>query len=318
MSDVRIINRFPDWYAPGFDVEWWNAQFNNSNVIIYSNVYEADFPEHWGPLSLKFAFKGSEYYETDNCRYRVKDGNFLLMNEDQMYSSRIMETGATRSFSINFCPKYRKSRIAELTLTDSKLIDEPELLPDMNTNFFAGLYGYEEYERRLIEEILMLRAYLDGLNYGSLFIGERLSAILREIVRINICKHKSADSAKNFKASTRLEIFKRLSKAKDYIESNFNYDVSLEILGKVASLNPHHFLRKFKEFYGVTPHKYLTKVRMAEAERLLKAGEMSVIEVCLSTGFEDPASFSKLFKRNFGESPDMYRRKIYSTRPKTI
>lgn len=122
MADVRIINRFPDWYAPRFNEKRWNRQFITSNVIINSDVYEADYPEHWGPLSLKLAYGGSEYYETENCLYRVRDGRFLLMNEDQTYSSSI-KGEKTRSFSINFCPEYRRERLAEIINDDTKILE---------------------------------------------------------------------------------------------------------------------------------------------------------------------------------------------------
>ena len=86
MSEVLIVNRFPDWYATDFNEVDWNARFKKYNVILNSDVCEAIYPEHWGPLSIKFAFNGSEYYETENCRYRVSDGKYLLMNENQNYS----------------------------------------------------------------------------------------------------------------------------------------------------------------------------------------------------------------------------------------
>lgn len=304
MDDVIIVNRFPDWHGAGFDPVEWNAKFYQTNVILNSDVYEAVYPLHWGPLSLKFAFNGEEYYETENCRYRVTDGNFLLFNHDQVYSSSLISDKAVRSFTLNFCPGFKKQKFAELMASELKLLDDPGYEPIKELNFFSKLYSYDP---EIAKDIFELKSYIDGLNYNSLYINEKMANILEGIYKLNCKVLKETDSVNAGKPSTRIETYRRITRAKDYIDSNFMDEVSLETLGKVASMNQFHFLRKFKQYYKKTPHRYLTEVRLTEARSLLKKKKNSVTEVCLEVGFEDPASFSKLFKKNFGVSPVDYR-----------
>lgn len=302
MDDVIIVNRFPEW-DDEFDEKNWNIKFLETNVILNSDVYEAVYPVHWGPLSLKFAFNGCEYYETDNCRYRVTDGGFLLLNQDQLYASSVVSDKAVRSFTVNFCPQFKRGKFAELMASELKLLDDPKYESIKELNFFSKLYSYDPY---IAKEIFELKNYIDGLNYNSLYINEKLSNILEGIYKLNCRVLKETEDVSGEKASTRIETYRRITRAKDYIDSNFMNEVSLETLGKVSSMNQFHFLRKFKQFYTKTPHQYLTEVRLREAKAFLKK-KKSVTEVCMEVGFEDPASFSKLFKRSFGVSPVDYR-----------
>lgn len=302
MDDVVIINRFPDW-DDRFDVKKWNTRFRETNVILNSDVYEAVYPLHWGPLSLKFAFNGSEFYQSENCRYRVTDGIFLLLNHDQIYSSSLISDKAVRSFTLNFCPEFKKKKFAELMASEEKLLDDPRYESIKDLNFFSKLYSYDP---EIAKEIFELKNYIDGLNYSSLYINEKMANILEGIYKLNCKVLKETEAVNAGKPSTRIETYKRITRAKDYIESNFMNSVSLETLGKVSSMNQFHFLRKFKQFYSKTPHQYLTEVRLREAKAFLKK-KKSVTEVCMEVGFEDPASFSKLFKKSFGVSPVDYR-----------
>jgi AraC-like DNA-binding protein len=68
-----------------------------------------------------------------------------------------------------------------------------------------------------------------------------------------------------------------------------------------------HFARSFKAAFGETPHRYLLRRRMERAKALLRAGELSVTEVCLEVGFTSLGSFSTQFRRFVGESPTAYR-----------
>jgi AraC-like DNA-binding protein len=107
--------------------------------------------------------------------------------------------------------------------------------------------------------------------------------------------------------STRVEIYRRLDRGREYMHANFTHAISLAEIAGAASISPHHFLRLFKTLYGITPHQYLTGLRIDKACELLSHTSRSVTAICYDLGFESPTSFSLLFSRHVGVSPREYR-----------
>ncbi|HWE91939.1 MAG TPA: helix-turn-helix transcriptional regulator [Pseudonocardiaceae bacterium] len=83
--------------------------------------------------------------------------------------------------------------------------------------------------------------------------------------------------------------------------------LDVELLARYACLSRAQFNRTFKRAFGETPHQYLMSRRMERAKALLRAGDLSVTEVCLAVGFSSLGSFSTQFRRLVGESPSGYR-----------
>lgn len=74
------------------------------------------------------------------------------------------------------------------------------------------------------------------------------------------------------------------------------------------------YLRKlFKREVGMTPHNYLTGLRMQMAEKLLCSTcdiEQNISQIAYVCGFSEPLYFSRVFKKNFGCSPKHYAEKM--------
>jgi AraC family transcriptional regulator len=115
--------------------------------------------------------------------------------------------------------------------------------------------------------------------------------------------------------STRTELCGRLMRAKDHMDANFRAKLPLAAMAQIAFLSPHHFLRSFKLAFGVTPHQYLISLRLDAARHALTDGNRTISEICNDVGFESLGSFSWLFKKHFGLSPDQYRKKIVESTP---
>jgi len=93
---------------------------------------------------------------------------------------------------------------------------------------------------------------------------------------------------------------------------NYSSPIDLTQTGNVAMLNRQHFLRLFKQAFQITPHQYLTEVRINKAKELLTTTGKPVSGICQEVGFESLSSFSVLFKKRFGVSPVQLRRKSFS------
>ena len=107
--------------------------------------------------------------------------------------------------------------------------------------------------------------------------------------------------------STRQEMYKRVSKARDYMHSCYGEDINIETLAGVACLAPFHFLRTFKQVFQITPHQMLTKIRLEQAQNLLLNTTDSVSQIGLNIGFDNLSSFTRLFTKAFGASPRKFR-----------
>ncbi|WP_406631351.1 helix-turn-helix domain-containing protein [Amycolatopsis sp. WGS_07] len=83
--------------------------------------------------------------------------------------------------------------------------------------------------------------------------------------------------------------------------------VTLADLADEVHLSVYHLVRVFKEATGVTPYRYLTRLRIDEAKRLLRDTDLTLSQIAARCGFADPAVLSKAFLRETGVRPSAYR-----------
>jgi AraC-like DNA-binding protein len=105
----------------------------------------------------------------------------------------------------------------------------------------------------------------------------------------------------------RTNLYRRIVQAKLFIDANFNSKINVDHIADEAHFSKFHFIRIFKEIYGLTPHQYLIRVRIEHAKKFLSNG-MPVVDVCDAVGFESVSTFTGLFKRKVGLSPSTYKK----------
>jgi AraC family transcriptional regulator len=98
-----------------------------------------------------------------------------------------------------------------------------------------------------------------------------------------------------------------LGRIREYVRANLAGDVSLIELAGQAQLSPRYFAMQFKRAFGVSPHRYVLRERVLEAQRRLASRRMSISEVALSLGFSDQSHFSQAFRRLTGTTPKRFQ-----------
>lgn len=146
----------------------------------------------------------------------------------------------------------------------------------------------------------------------SSFSALKADAIVRSILETLLLRNREAQrlSARLdvVKPATRLELFKRLSAARDWIEAHAEQNVSLNEMAGMASMNSQHFLRMFKQVYGSTPYRFLIRLKLDIAKKQIETGNESISDICHQLGYESLSTFSDLFRRQYGLSPTQWRR----------
>lgn len=83
-------------------------------------------------------------------------------------------------------------------------------------------------------------------------------------------------------------------------------------LAAIAQMSRFHFIRRFRLMFGETPSRMRARLRLAHARELLAAGRGSVTEICFQLGYSSLGSFSSLYRRHMGESPQASRRRLWT------
>jgi AraC-like DNA-binding protein len=93
-----------------------------------------------------------------------------------------------------------------------------------------------------------------------------------------------------------------------YLSRRLAEPVSVSDLATRAHLSQSQFTAQFRRQFGVSPHQYLTRLRVEHAQALLLASDRPIAEIADMCGFGDSAHFTKTFKRVAGTTPGAYRR----------
>ncbi|MEV7726011.1 GlxA family transcriptional regulator [Streptomyces sp. NPDC087917] len=101
-----------------------------------------------------------------------------------------------------------------------------------------------------------------------------------------------------------------LREVQHWITENPGADLGVEALAARAGLSPRHFARAFQAETGVTPGRYVERVRVEHARRLLEDGAQGVAQVSRACGYGTPEALRRAFARALGQSPAEYRRRF--------
>ena len=103
------------------------------------------------------------------------------------------------------------------------------------------------------------------------------------------------------------ELLRRLLRAKDRIDAASQEEWPVERLAKVSGVSQAHFARRFKQAFGVPPHRYLLTRRIERATALLRDTDCSITGIALDTGWNSLGTFVRTFRDVTGKSPTEFR-----------
>ncbi len=96
-----------------------------------------------------------------------------------------------------------------------------------------------------------------------------------------------------------------IQRAIGVIEARYDKPLSVGDLAAEVGLERSYFSTLFKAQTGLSPHAYITSLRIRKACTLMKEGHHPIAEAAASVGL-DPKNFSRLFKKETGKTPREY------------
>ena len=204
---------------------------------------------------------------------------YLAVNFDYTYENAGFEVPVAPAYAQTFSEEYLLNRE---TISDFPLFNSVIYLKNMKEIESRLLKMEEEYKRKL----LFFRSKL------SAFLTEVLTSCAREVNSQTYHLEKSAGKMKEINS---------------FIHENYAKPLSNREIGEKFCFHPNYVNSMMTAYTGMSLHRYLLYIRIANAIELLETTAMSVTEVASRVGFEDLCYFSKYFRKITGVSPREYR-----------
>jgi AraC-like DNA-binding protein len=257
-----------------------------------------------GLCSVKTFCNGPAHYNTGKGNFRVGEDSFLLLNDGTEYAIEIDHTKNVDSYCLFFDNNLLRSAFFSIGKNlDYQLTNFGNF--DSCPTFFERTYPLKSIGNQLIALKQNQTAYCKD----DFWLEQMFAEILDRLTALLIDDLHARAGLNAIRTATKQELFRRLLLAREFIQANADKKLSLQEIAHESCLSINHLLRSFKYVFGMSPHTYHTHLKMDHAERLLTKTDMSISEITESIGFVSLGSFSLLFKRYKGHSPEAFRKK---------
>lgn len=283
----------------------YNKILVNGAEIIRECTYSSVYHELTGKYALHVALTGEVNLRIEKRNITLVPGSFIFINSGTSYAKEIAsETEVnvlTVLFEPDFIQKFECSSLFKEYLS-SEYSENFDYRETPLLEFICPLLGDMKFN------VMQLIKHMETENVDPLVLEEYLNHALLdyyELYDTEVIKRKASLPFLN--GNTKTEILRRLSVARDYMISNYKERIQLDKIAQMSCLSVNHLLRTFKQAYQLSPHQFLTKVRLHQAKYLLKNTDYPISEIVDIVGFECPSSFIRLFRNSFNVTPGQYR-----------
>jgi AraC-like DNA-binding protein len=268
----------------------------------FLNISSEDVSCHWhNHMEILYLISGKAVIYVDNEAFEFSEGDFILINSNETHYTKSIEAPKflviqfkSSLINPNLDSYFEAKYFLPFIQKELKYAKHVKLNPDNN---LKGLLSetledfkekYKGYELNIKANIYKIFVWLIRNNY------------------INLPPVNDMD----------MNTLSKMSCVLEYISSNYMNEITIDSASKMAFMSYHHFCRTFKRATGRTFIEQLNFIRLREAEKLLISGEMNISEVALHVGFPTVTYFTRLFKKEKGITPLLYRKQHKSAKIK--
>ena len=230
-----------------------------------------------------------------NKSYTIKPGTVYLTGPNIYHEQKTNPENPMEEYCINFeiLNSGGSKNIIHKAGNDINSISA--LLHEAKFWFGNDKYNISELFKKIMEEITdkHIGYFVNIKNY--------LVQIFINVARCLALNPISTDSLPEKNVNDKRRII---------IDEYFNiYDrkITISKLAKAAGLSVRQLNRILLDYYGMSFKKKLVRTKMNKAAALLKSSNESIKSISLEVGIEDPAYFSRVFKKYWGVSPSHFR-----------
>ncbi|WP_175639654.1 AraC family transcriptional regulator [Metabacillus schmidteae] len=256
-------------------------------------------------IELVFVVNGHGSHIFEGQSYMLKTNDIFIINPGEVHTFKIEKNESLEIINCLFLPSLiQDSWLKELGVSQSMDYFYIHPFLDKNERFHHLLNLDVSYSSRLLHLLEgMMHEYNKENSCYSTLIRLQLVELLILLSRIynerNSQKRKSLSKQEDGKL-----LIQRIC---GYLTRNFDQKISIQNLCQLFNISPRHLNRLFKQETGQTIVEMVHNIRIEKAKQYLVETDEKVINVAIRVGYDDPAFFSRLFRRIVGCSPGKFK-----------
>lgn len=278
----RLATKFPDAPMDRFEA------YQSSNLVIIETTFMMYGECACDYYHFLLSTHNTSQVITNNKLHMLKANSLFPCNLGQPYRSMDTDARDFKAF-IFYVDNVFLQHISKTMFDSESLV--------MYSNFFGLSPRMKNLMNYFMQESCSMQPGSE-LQLQSLSV-EIAVCLLRE------GSHNLSFRSLNFKEY----IDKRcVKKTIEYLEENYNINITLDELAGEMNYSPYHFLRIFKSATGMTPFEYLINIKIEKAKYMLRHTSLPIEQISDFCGFSSSSYFAQAFRKKTGVTPTAYKR----------
>lgn len=241
--------------------------------------------KHWHRSVEIFAvFEGALNFYLNNELHPLKQGEFMLINSNEIHSIDAREVNRTVVLQIPL-------KTFEKYFTGEQ--------------FIHFRHHHPVYDGELMEQIREIYSIYQSKECGYEM---KVKGLYYLMLHLLVTEYRELQVSEDMRKRNRR--LNRLSVITSYIKENYTADLSLETLAEIFGYSPTYLSRMFQRYAGINYRSYVQSVRVECAYRELVNTEHALGEIALNNGFPNSKVFTREFQKKYGILPSEYRKKV--------
>lgn len=242
---------------------------------------------------ILYIVEGEAEFIINNKKYIAKKNSLIFISPLEKHTSQIIKTPYKRYyiwFDNDYFYTFTKFPVLFSILKYHK-------------NDFVHVLDFSNTESTSIE--MLLSTMLKEFNCQAPLWNVRIDLLI-----IDMLIHVYRNYPQYFLNSNSTNTTKTILEIQQYIEHNYNLDISLEDISKQFFISKFYLSKMFKQTTGFNFKEYIILYRLQKAKELLETTDKTISSIGMDIGFNNVNQFIKLFKTKENCTPLQYRKTL--------
>lgn len=269
--------------------QYIKSQHLDQVTVLQAQMNDFSYGKHaHEEFSFGVTLAGRQDFFASGAFHRSNPGNIILFNPGEVHDGHSGSDDTLRYRMLYVHPDQLEPMLSSAGITQSQGFQITDTLFD---------------DPLLRQHILNMALLIESKAESEL---QQECEFYQMAVRIAQLYGKCSPERKKCKVDSLLH------RARDYIVENIQSELSLDEISLHANLSKYHFLRMFRQQFGITPHQYILNCRINRARQAIELG-VSIDDVVFDYGFSDLSHLNRRFKPIYGMTPRQYQKNCLSS-----